>query len=65
MNRDSMMNYILAWEGDSDAITERLDAMTDTEFTEYFETLYNACEWQVPPPDPSELDPLDYGHLTF
>jgi len=64
-NRKNMINYILAWESDLDGITERLDAMTDLELTEYFEELYNEFQGLLPPPDPTDIDPLDNYHLTF
>ena len=65
MNRKSMINYILAWENEKDGITERLDTMTYSELTEYYEELRNEFQGLLPPPDPSDIDPLDYGHLTF
>jgi hypothetical protein len=64
-NRNSKTAYILAWESDLDGITERLDAMTDTELTEYFEEIYNEFQGVIPPPDYSDFDPLDNYHLTF
>lgn len=64
MNREGMMYYILAWEGDSEGIEDKLDAMTDSELKKYYEELYDECHGIVPPPD-NDIDPSDYLHLTF
>ena len=64
-NRKNMTNYILAWESDLDGIRERLDSMTDSELTEYFEELYNEFQGLLPPPDLADLDPLNYNHIDI
>jgi hypothetical protein len=63
-SRKNMTAYILAWESDLDGINERLDAMTNSELTEYYEEIYNEFEGLLPPPEYDD-DPGDYGHLTF
>lgn len=65
MNRENMIGYILEWEGNICGMEDKLDAMTDSELAKYYEDLYTEFQGLLPPPDPSELDPLDYGHLIF
>lgn len=65
MNRENMISYILAWENHIEGTELELATMTDEEVKRYYLDSYNAYEGQLPPPDPSEIDPLDNYHLTF
>ena len=64
MNRHRMINYILAWEGDTEETQEKLDAMTNLELEELFKEYFNEFQGMVPPPD-DKIDPSDYLHLPF